>query len=294
MLRQRRLLALLGALGGPVPNLDFQKLLFLYCQDQDAGPLYGFVPYKFGAFSFTSYADRRKLVAQGLLTDNEFEWQLTSDGMTVAIGEQESSVTHFVTNYRALRGDPLVADTYRRFPYYAIRSELAATILNDDTVALQRIHAARPSAKPGALLTVGYEGRSLESYLNLLLQSGVTVLCDVRRNPLSRKYGFARSTLANACDGLGIRYEHRPELGISSARRWALKSSADYRRLFAEYEQCDLPQQQHAIAEATGWITSGECVALTCYERNAENCHRGLLAEVIGRQTSRQPPTHHL
>jgi len=57
--RQRRLLALLDALGGSVGNLDFQKLLFLYCQEPDSGSPYEFVPYKFGAFSFTSYADRR-------------------------------------------------------------------------------------------------------------------------------------------------------------------------------------------------------------------------------------------
>ena len=42
-----------------VGNLDFQKLLFLYCQEPDSGSPYEFVPYKFGAFSFTSYADRR-------------------------------------------------------------------------------------------------------------------------------------------------------------------------------------------------------------------------------------------
>lgn len=69
--RQKRLLSLLDSLGGRAGNLDFQKLLFLYCQEVSASPVYEFVPYKFGAFSFTSYADRRKLVEQGFLEDDE-------------------------------------------------------------------------------------------------------------------------------------------------------------------------------------------------------------------------------
>ena len=58
--RQRLLLTLLDAVGEPVGNTDFQKLLFLYTQECETRPSYDFVPYKFGAFSFTSYADKRK------------------------------------------------------------------------------------------------------------------------------------------------------------------------------------------------------------------------------------------
>jgi hypothetical protein len=54
--RQRLLLGLLNAVGGSMGNLDFQKVLFLYCQEPDSGKPYDFVPYKRGAFSFTSYA----------------------------------------------------------------------------------------------------------------------------------------------------------------------------------------------------------------------------------------------
>ena len=62
--RQRQLLQLLDALGGTSGMLDFQKLLFLYCQEPSTGEApYDFVPYKFGAFSFTSYADRRPATA---------------------------------------------------------------------------------------------------------------------------------------------------------------------------------------------------------------------------------------
>jgi len=72
----------------------------------------------------------------------------------------------------------------------------------------------------------------------------VTILCDVRRNALSRKYGFSKKTLGNACQNLGIRYEHLPELGIASARRKELHTQADYDRLFSAYEEDTLKHQQ--------------------------------------------------
>lgn len=82
--RQRQLLQLLDALGGTSEMPDFQKLLFLYCQESPAGEApYDFVPYRFGAFSFTSYADRRKLVECGLLADED-GWRSTTEGRKAA------------------------------------------------------------------------------------------------------------------------------------------------------------------------------------------------------------------
>lgn len=279
--RQRHLLSLLEALGGRVSGMDFQKLLFLYCHGEDPAP-YEFVPYKFGAFSFTSYADRRKLVERRLLSDEENVWALTDIGRRAVGIQAQPAVTRFAKANGRLRGDALVADTYRRFPYYATRSEIARTVLRGDAGALQRIENARCSREAG-LLTIGYEGLSLEGYLNRLLQSGVTLLCDVRRNPLSRKYGFAKGTLAHCCAGVGIRYEHLGELGIDSVERQGLKAQADYDALFDRYERELLPHQGPAIATIVAWIRAGEAVALTCYEHLPSQCHRHSVAEAVER-----------
>ena len=292
--RQRLLIGLLGSFNHSLSNLDFQKLLFLYCQESDSPRPYEFVPYKLGAFSFTSYADRRKLTDHGLLVEDESTWQLTPSGRRAALGFRHPTIAAFVDRHRTLQGDALVAETYRRFPYFAIRSEIANKVLRGDKIALRRIDRFQPQSNPSTLLTIGYEGRSLESYLNLLLQAGVTLLCDVRRNAVSRKYGFAKSTLANACTTLGICYEHVPELGISTERRRNLRGRADYRRLFSEYNHYDLPRQPGALATVIQWIRSGECVALTCYERDAEDCHRSRVAMEIDRQIRLQPPARHL
>lgn len=282
--RQRLLLTLLDALGGVVAHTDFQKLLFLYTHEWEKEPSYEFVPYQFGGFSFTSYADKRRLVERELLVEHDSQWELTESGRVAARGERAlvARTARFAQSNSVLRGDALIAEVYRRHPYYATRSKVAARLLPQTDLA--RIAAAKPAATEPGLLTIGYEGKSLENYLNLLLRASVTVLCDVRRNPLSRKYGFAKSTLRQACDGVGIRYEHLPELGIDSAERRELNTQADYDALFAVYERDSLPKQAAALAKIRGWIeTDGERVALTCYEAEPCQCHRHCVAEALER-----------
>jgi Domain of unknown function DUF488 len=278
--RQRQLLQLLDAVGGNASRLDFQKLLFLYCQEAASGEPYDFVPYKYGAFSFTSYADRRKMIERGLLEDDE-HWRITDEGREAIGRTTDMQLSAFARRHRDLRGDALVADTYRRYPFFATRSEVAERVLDGDDAALARIKAARTVPSGPALHTIGYEGRTLESYLTTLLKSGITVLCDVRRNPISRKYGFSKNALARASEGVGVRYEHLPELGIASERRQSLETQADYDALFADYERTWLPKQGAALKKIQGWIDWGERVALTCYEHQPNQCHRHCVAEAL-------------
>ena len=249
--RQKQLLVLLDAHQGEIGSLDFQKLLFLYCQQVEAKPSYDFVPYKFGGFSFTSYADKRRLVEQGFLADQERLWTLTPLGKKKAAAANNPSIkvdmAAFAKRYAGLRGDLLVAEAYRLFPFYAIRSEMASRVLAKDKAALKAIKDATPARQTAGLCTIGYEGLSLEVYLNKLLMHGVTLLCDVRRNPLSRKYGFSKSTLSKSCEGVGIRYEHLPELGIASDLRQDLATQEDYDALFAIYRRDSLPRQSAAL-----------------------------------------------
>ncbi len=292
--RQRVLLTLLDALGGQSAPRDFQKLLFLYTRQEQA-PSYEFVPYRFGCFSFTSYADKRRLIERGLLVDDEQQWLLTDEGRTAA---RDRAVTpllagRFSREHAALRGYPLVAQVYRQHPYYATRSEIVDKVLTE-MADRERVAQARPAQQAAGLLTIGYEGKCLESYLNQLLRAGVTLLCDVRRNPLSRKYGFSKGTLSHACEGVGIRYEHLPQLGIASEERRELKTQADYDALFADYERKSLPQQTAELAKIQRWITEGERVALTCFELHPHQCHRHCVAEALENQTAHQLRAEHL
>jgi hypothetical protein len=280
--RQRLLLNLLDVMGEPLAGTDFQKLLFLYTHEWETEPSYDFVPYQFGGFSFTSYADKRKLISRGLLVDDDKRWELTAEGRKSAAGARplRELLSRFRMKQGTLRGDALIREVYVRHPYYATRSKIAARVLKT-AAEKAKVTAAQPSKKEPGVVTIGYEGKTLERYLNQLIQDGVTVLCDVRRNPLSRKYGFSKSTLRNACETVGIRYEHLPQLGIDSEDRRNLVTQADYDALFADYERMSLPKQKPALDTIRQWVKEGERVALTCYEALPCQCHRHCVAEAL-------------
>ena len=290
--RQRQALALLDALGGSLPPLDFQKLLFLYSQEKRDNPPYEFVPYHYGAFSFTSYADRRRLIEFGLITDTD-DWTLTEAGHRIGCRERDMITDVFACNNK-LRGNALVAETYRRYPYYAINTQMMSSASYIDDSISEIVEASRPTTEPGTLFTIGYQSRSLDGYLNCLIRVGVTLLCDVRRNPISRKYGFSKRRLSSSCQRVGIRYEHLPGLGISSDRRRKLNTEADFDALFKEYRIQSLPCHGTEISRIVGWLERGESVALTCFERHHAQCHRHCVAEAVESRSVAELATTHL
>ena len=280
--RQRVLLELLDALNERMGSTDFQKLLFLYTREGESIPSYDFVPYRFGCFSLTSYADKRRLVEEGLVEDGE-TWKLTDKGRRVArCGERSPlPMARFAKQYKNLRGNALVADVYQRYPYFATRSEILEKVL-PKLQDRARVEAVRPAKQSPGLVTVGYESKTLEAYLNQLLHDGVSLLCDVRHNPLSRKYGFSKSTLNHACEVVGIRYEHLPQLGIPSEKRENLKKQTDYDLLFATYERTTLAKQTQTLVKIASWIKSeDQRVALTCFELLPHQCHRHCVAKAM-------------
>lgn len=293
--RQRLLLTMLDAIHHPVGNTDFQKLLLLYVHECETTPTYEFVPYKFGGFSFTSYEDKRRLTKAGLLVENDQQWQLTEAGREAARKHAVSPlvVGRFCRLHANLRGNALIAEQYRKYPYYATRSEIIEKVLRD-TGSRMRVAEARPAKTKPGLVTIGYEGRSLEGYLNVLIKNSVTLLCDVRRNPLSRKYGFSKGTLSKTCEAVGVRYEHLPELGIDSEERRDLKTQADYDALFSEYERKSLPRQMKSLTKIREWVKSGERVALTCFESLPQQCHRHCVADALERTTGKALSAVHL
>ncbi len=287
--RQKALLAFLDAHDGRLANRDLQKLLFLYCKELRTPPPFDFVPYRYGAFSFLSYADRRKLIQLKLIANQDSDWVLTSDGQSIVRTIADPLMIAFAARYRDLRGDSLVAETYRRFPFYAVHSIIKSRVLRGDQDTLLAIEHSVPSTRGiPPLVTIGYEGRTIDRFLTVLLRAGVTLLCDVRRNPVSRKYGFSKKTLKHACEAIHIRYEHLPRLGIPSELRHNLHSQAQYDQLFRAYESDSLSNEGESILRISTWIQSTPCVALVCFERHPEQCHRRVVAKAVEARTA--PP----
>jgi hypothetical protein len=275
--RQKTLIGLLSAFGGHLLSTDFQKYLFLFTQEFQQEPSFEFVPYRFGSFSFQSYADKRRLVEIGALADTD-DWQLQEGFSTEGLFDG-AAFNRCYAKYSHLKCTKLLQDVYRRYPYYAINSERAAKIMSAQEV--RAITAARPAAAAACFFTIGYEGSSFEGYLNRLIKSNVKTLVDVRRNPLSRKYGFSKKTLSDTVKKLGIGYVHIPELGIASDRRQKLNTQADYDRLFNSYEKQELKQNGKALQDLFDIFLTDKRVAITCFEAQVCMCHRGRVAKAM-------------
>ena len=182
----------------------------------------------------------------------------------------------------AERGDELIRRTYREYPYYAINSEIISRLFHDDAVMWEKIKCVKEQYKQAeqVLFTIGYEGRSLESFMNVLVQNDVHLLCDVRKNLLSRKFGFTKDRLEQTTKVMGIKYLHIPSLGIESAKRKSLDTQADYLTLFDEYKKT-LPYHKSQLESLYKQLCSHVRIALMCFEKEPEMCHRHVIRDYL-------------
>ena len=264
--------------------ISLQKALFLLTREQDKeNRAYSFVPYKYGCFSFNANHDIAVLEKTGYLRSIDKDIALTAEGHYAAELDlfDAGMLNHIYDLYKDFTDDDFIDYTYKNFPYYAINSEIAHKHLNEELMEVVRQKDHRKTYTNHTLFTIGYEGRSLEEYLNVLLIHGVRILCDVRKNAYSQKYGFSKAVLQPACDGVGIKYVHIPELGIESSQRQELFSQADYDILFEKYRNTVLTRSDEYLDWIVNMIGIDERVALTCFEKNVEQCHRTQIARKI-------------
>ena len=81
---------------------------------------------------------------------------------------------------------------------------------------------------------------------------------------------------------------------IRAVANAVLKDQADYDALFAEYERTSLPGHGDALATIRGWVDAGARVALTCYERSPQQCHRHCVSEALEREFGKRLAARHI
>ena len=250
--RQKLLLGLLEEFGGKLANTDFQKYLFLFSEKQGEDRKYFFVPYQQGCFSFQSYVDRRYLNSSGYIEDTNAVWQLKDKNkkyFDLLTDADRFKLRKFKKDFIELKGDKLIEYVYLNYPYYTIYSRIIDRILTAEQQAKINNVVSMDMIKDEAvkLFTIGYEGVSPEEYLNKLIKNNIKTVVDVRKNPLSRKYGFSKTQLCGLLEKLNIKYVHIPNLGIESDKRTNLNTIEDYNKLFDYYEETILANQQSSL-----------------------------------------------
>lgn len=282
--RRKIILALLELFGRKLSATQLQKYLFLFTRKQQGQCAFDFVPYKYGCFSFQANQDVYTLSKYGYLTITDDETREISlahptNYMFELDMFDQQAMRDIYEQFGCLSQNELIRYTYIRYPFYAINSTIAERILTPDE--LQRVVEQRRKFSDIQLFTIGYEGRSLEEYLKRLIINDIHVLCDVRKNAYSQKFGFSKSQLENACNGIGIQYIHVPELGIESNQRQNLYTQQDYDNLFVQYSQTTLLENSIVLQYVYDLIQRNKRVALTCFEKNPHQCHRHVIAKAL-------------
>jgi uncharacterized protein (DUF488 family) len=278
--RRKIILSLLQAFDGNLSKISLQKLLFLFTSRQ-AKPEYDFVPFHYGCYSFSANADLTAMVGHGFLSEDKITFtKLDKVNYVQTLNENDKKILIKVKNtYGKLSSDSLMKLTYLNYQYFAINSVKAKEILTEEQYI--KVLQAKPRNDKTILYTIGYEGISLEEYLNRLIKNDVKVLVDVRNNPLSMKFGFSKTKLKSFCSTLHIDYVHIPQVGIQSEQRQQLNYQADYDKLFAAYKKSNLKKTIIYQNQILDLLIQKKRIALTCFEADICQCHRKHLADAI-------------
>jgi len=284
--RQKLILWALDKAGGRLGLMTLVKCAFLLRKETTVGDecaFYDFVPYKYGPFSFALYHELSALARDDHLRRTATSVTLAPESRSQARGvvgalsvRVQDDVVRVMAKYGDIPWRSLVQEVYERYPWYAVRSQLAEF---RPPAGLER-----PAVRI-AVYTVGYEGKSVDGFFDSLLRAGIQAILDVRATPLSRKYGFSRRSLSQIADRLGLEYHHLPQLGIPRQQRSTLSDSESYERLFERYERCMLPNKREHVDRAISLLRR-QPSALLCMEEDVRRCHRGRLAAVISRKTA--------
>jgi uncharacterized protein (DUF488 family) len=132
------------------------------------------------------------------------------------------------------------------------------------------------------LYTIGFTGKSAESFFNLLRNNNVKCIIDTRINNVSQLAGFAKSAdLAFFAKEIGnINYKHIVEFAPTKE---LLSRYRDKKLSWAEYEVEYLNLlDMRRVSQKTNIEELNES-CLLCSEHTPEKCHRRLLAEYFRR-----------
>lgn len=281
---QRVAISLAEAFDEPIPQMRYQKLLFLVTREQEK-PSYYFVPYQYGCYSFSAAADRDKLVAKSFLEPSYDGWKIRK-GISACKELTEAdrtAIAKIASNYGKFSTNELIQLVHNRYPYYTCHSKKKGRF----GIPQNGEQHDGEDRGTGKLFTIGYESLCIEEFVNQLIKSEVRLLVDVRKNPISRKFGFSKTRLTAILRNMKIQYRHLPGLGIPADVRNNFLPTNDRTALFEWYKSSVLTGKNNDIHSLYEIASSETASALVCFEKNHSDCHRSHLADFISKNTNK-------
>jgi hypothetical protein len=267
--RQRIIVSLMQGHRAAGSRLGLVKLSFLLRQESPSGggrSFYEFVPYRFGPYSFTLNHELQHLSRDGLVDFQDHHRIAVRKSVGAVLDRLplrlEQDVNWILKEYADLSVSDLLEYVYRAYPWF--------TINNSES------DRDRPTATL-AIYTAGYEKQPIDRFLDQLLRTGIQRIIDVRNNPISRRYGFHKSTMRKISHSLGFEYFHLPNLGIPAQHRSSAELGNDLQSLFANYRDKILPAHPDDILQLSRLVSEKPSV-LVCMEADPAQCHRSHLA----------------
>jgi uncharacterized protein (DUF488 family) len=140
------------------------------------------------------------------------------------------------------------------------------------------------TAMTHGIVSVGYEGRTIDDFVTELVRAGVQTVADVRLNAISRKAGFSKTRLREALAAAGIDYRHMRSLGNAKENRLPFWDGRveEGRRAFRERLQS--PEAESSLDELS-LLVRDQVVAVLCFETDAEKCHRKVIIDEVAGAT---------
>ena len=283
--REKILLLLLERASQPLTRTALVKLVFLLRHETSLKHMpsfYDFLPYRFGPFSYVLYREINRLsqdryisIANERISIEESRLRRSDESRNFLPAATVAAIDYVLQNFGKMNQQSLIEYVYETHSWYAVNSTL-----NERRLASARL----PEHVAVSAYTIGYEGRSIDAFMNYIIQRGIKVLVDIRNRPVSRKYGFSKLRLNEICMKLNINYSHFGELGVPSKYRSQLTDDESYRRLFTYYRESILPLNRDDV-EQVGRLMCSTPSVLVCFERDPTCCHRSALAETVATNT---------
>ncbi len=134
------------------------------------------------------------------------------------------------------------------------------------------------SGKP-KIFSIGYSGRKIKDFIEILKENKIDYLVDVRNNAFSWNKEFSRNNIVENLAAHGIKYINLPKLGAPKDIRVEIKEYGNRNKFFELYSKW--LQLNISYMNLIDVFARNNNTVLMCLEEDYRNCHRKVIGEKL-------------